>query len=270
MLSFSLMSALVKLASAEVSSAQSVFVRGVVGVIWVFMVARYKNVKLRGNRKGLLALRALAGTIALILVFYAFTKIPTANAMLLNQAVPVFMVPLAVLFLKEKTSFLHVVLIIVALLGATLVLKPDMNQFNVPGYLALLSALFAAIAYLLVRKLNETEHPLTIVFWFVTISTLAVVPWVWADFVVPSLKVGLQLLMIGVLGTLGQIFLTLGYKFGDAGRLAVIGSMGAVFCALWDFLLWRHIPDVLTAIGGIVVIGACAAIQVMRHHQNKT
>ena len=264
MLSFSLMSAFVKLASDEVSAQQSVFVRGIVGIVWVYATAKYRKVNLWGNRRGLLAARALAGTIALVLVFYAFTKIPTANAMLLNQAVPVFMIPLAVLFLKEKTSIVHILLIFLALAGAALVLNPNINDFNLPGYLALLSAFFAAVAYLLVRKLNATEHPLTIVFWFVTISTLAAVPLMWRNFVIPSVMVGLQLLMIGILGTLGQIFLTLGYKYGEAGKLAVIGSMGAVFCAIWDYLIWAHVPDVATAIGGIVIIGACAAIQVLR------
>ena len=265
MLAFSLMSSFVRLASAEVTSIQSVFVRGLVGIVWVYAIARRRKIKLGGKRKGLLAARAIAGTVSLVMVFYAFTKIPTANAMLLNQAVPIFMVPLAVLFLREKTSVLHIGLIMLALTGATLVLKPDLKEFNLPGYLALLSALFAAIAYLLVRKLNETEHPLTIVFWFVAISTLAVVPIMWRSFVIPSLKVGLQLLMIGVLGTVGQIFLTLGYKYGEAGKLAVIGSMGAVFCALWDYILWQHMPDVATAVGGIVIIGSCAAIQVLQH-----
>jgi len=269
MLSFSLMSALVKLASVEVSSVQSVFVRGVVGIVFVYIAARLKRVRLVGNRRGLLALRALAGTVALVLVFYAFTQIPTANAMLLNQAVPIFMVPLAVIFLKERTSWRHILFIIAALSGAALVLKPDVNEFNLPGLLALFSAFFAAIAYLLVRKLNETEHHLTIVFWFVTVSTVAVIPLMWDSFVIPSLKVGLEVLMVGVLGTAGQIFLTLGYRYGEAGRLAVIGSTGAVFCALWDYVLWQHIPDVITAVGGTIVIVSCVAIQLMRHGEKR-
>ena len=50
MLSFSLMSTLVKLAGTEVSSTQSVFVRGVVGVIWVYIAAKRRKVDLRGNQ----------------------------------------------------------------------------------------------------------------------------------------------------------------------------------------------------------------------------
>lgn len=267
MFSFSIMSALVKTASAEVSSVQSVFIRGLIGTIWVVSYAKYKNINLWGHRKRLLAARAISGTIALVMVFYAFTQIPTANAMLLNQAVPIFMVPLAVIFLKEKTSWIHVGLVLIAFLGAALVLKPNFHQFNFPGFLALFSALFAAIAYLLIRKLNETEHPLTIVFWFVSISTVAVVPLMWNRFVIPSFWVSVQVLSIGVLGTLGQVLLTLGYKYGEAGRLAVIGSTGAVFCALWDYLLWHHTPDVVTAVGGILVLGACSIIQVLRRRK---
>ncbi|MBN2342531.1 MAG: DMT family transporter [Deltaproteobacteria bacterium] len=269
MFAFSLMSTLVKSVSNEVSSVQSVFARGLVGVIWVFFLARRRKVSLLGNRKGLLLLRALAGTIALVMVFYAFTQIPTANAMLLNQAVPLFMVPLAVIFLKERTSYLHVTIVLVALCGAALVLKPDMKEFRLPGFLALFSAFFAAIAYLSVRKLNETEHPLTIVFWFVTISTVAVIPLMWGQPIRPSFWAGIQVLGVGILGTVGQVFLTIGYKYGEAGRLAVIGSTGAVFCALWDYLVWDHVPDAWTALGGMLVISSCSVIQFMRHQAAK-
>jgi drug/metabolite transporter (DMT)-like permease len=269
MTAFSLMSTFVKLAGSEVSSIESVFVRGLIGCIWIYTYARHKKVNLWGNRKGLLAARGVSGTIALVMVFWAFTQIPTANAMLLNQATPIFMVPLAVIFLKERTSAKHLGLILIALVGVGLVLKPDFGAFNIPGAVALASAFFAALAYLLVRKLNETEHPLTIVFWFVVISTVAVIPLMIPSFVIPSATAGLQVLVVGILGTVGQVLLTLGYKYGEAGRLAVMGSMGAVLCAGWDYLFWNHVPDALTALGGIIVIAACAAIQLLQHRNNE-
>jgi drug/metabolite transporter (DMT)-like permease len=43
--------------------------------------------------------------------------------------------------------------------------------------------------------------------------------------------------------------------------LAVIGSMSAVFGAGFDLLLWNSAPDGPTAVGMVLIIGACAAIQ---------
>ena len=54
-------------------------------------------------------------------------------------------------------------------------------------------------------------------------------------------------------------------SYGEAGRLAVVGSLGAVMGAGWDLVIWGHTPDIWTAAGGIVIITACAAIQMLRH-----
>jgi drug/metabolite transporter (DMT)-like permease len=261
---FSLMSAVVKLVGGEVSAAGSVFARGLVGTVIILMYAGIKKVDLRGRRKGLLALRALSGTIALMLVFYAFTRIPTASAMLLNQMTPVFMIPLAVLFLGERISWLHVLLALVAIAGAAIVLRPQINGVGIPGLLALGSAFFAAIAYLLVRKLTATENSLTIVFWFAAVSTVAALPLAIDDLAVPTIRAGLLLILVGILGLTGQVLLTMGYRLGEAGKLAVVGSTGAIFCALLDITVFGYTFDILTAAGGLLVIVSCALIQVLK------
>ncbi|MBN2804320.1 MAG: DMT family transporter [Deltaproteobacteria bacterium] len=264
MILFSVMSSVVKLVSSEVSSSWSVFARGIVGTILIYVYAKHKHIDLTGKRKALLSIRAISGTIALVMVFYAFTKIPTANAMLLNQMTPVFIIPLAVIFLKEKTSWIHVMLALLAFAGVAMVLKPSIAGVNIPGVLALVSALFAAIAYLLVRKLTQTENSLTIVFWFSAISTMAVIPMLPSGDIEISLRSLTLLVTIGVLGLVGQLFLTAGFRLGEAAKLAVIGSTSAIFCAIWDYLIFDHSIDLITAIGGIIVISSCAIIQVLR------
>ena len=107
-----------------------------------------------------------------------------------------------------------------------------------------------AIAYVSIRKATATEHPLTIVLWFTVFSTLATAPPTLASFVVPSLETAIELIGVGVFGAVGQLLMTLAYAHGEAGRLAVIGSLGAVLGAGWDLVLWDHAPDLLTAAGG--------------------
>lgn len=261
---FSMMSALVKNVSDEVSFAGSVFFRGLVGTAIIYAFAKFKGISVRGNRRSLLFARALSGTIALFLVFYSFVMMPTANAMLLNQTTPIFMVPLAVIFLKEQTSWKHILWVAAALIGVWMVLNPRVDDFNVPGLFALISAVFASIAYLLVRKLHETDNSLAIVFWFTAFSTLAALPFSLEYFWGISFLAVLKLIGIGVLGAVGQIFLTVGYKLGQAGRLSVLGGMGAIFCVFWDFVLLHHLPDLLTILGGVMVILACSIIQILK------
>jgi len=261
MLSFSSMGVLVKWAGGEIPAIEQVFFRGLVGMAILGTMAWRRGVDLRGRNHRLLLLRGLVGTAALILFFHAVTRIPVAEAVLLNQATPIFVLPMAAWLLKERIGWRHWLLAAVALGGVTLVLRPGFGGFNLPGMLALLSAAFAAVAYITVRRLAGSESSLTIVFWFTAISTLVSAPLMLPWFAVPSPAALAALVGIGVLATAGQLLLTLAYRHGEAGRLAVLGSLGALFGAGWDLLLWGHVPDGWTAAGGIVAIAACAALQ---------
>jgi drug/metabolite transporter (DMT)-like permease len=263
-LCFSVMSALGKIAGQEVPSIEIVFFRSLVGIPLVLILALRQRVSLLGKRRGLLLVRCVSGTVAMMMFFYALTKIPVADTLLLNQTAPIWVLPMAALFLGERITARHVLLAAVALVGVALVIKPSLDVVNVPGLVALTSAFFVAIAYVSIRKLTATESSLTIVLWFTVISVLITLPPTVAVFVVPSAVTAAALLGVGLFGTVGQLLMTQAYSYGEAGRLAVIGSLGAVFGAGWDLVLWGHVPDLLTAVGGVLVIGASAYLQIIR------
>ncbi len=263
-MSFSSSSALAKIACTEVPFSEAVFFRGLVGMVILALLAWKRKISLAGKRRGLLVARGLFGTTGMLLYFFALSQIPIADTMLLNQATPIFVLPLAALFLKERISWRHIVLVVAAIAGVAIVIRPSGDFVNIPGLVALSSAFFAASAYVLVRKLTQTEHPLTIVFWFTVITVLGSAPFLVTTFVVPSPSVLAALIAVGLFGTVGQLLLTTAYRFGEAGRLAVIGSFGALLGVVWDLVIWDHAPDMWTAVGGATVIVACAAIQVVR------
>jgi drug/metabolite transporter (DMT)-like permease len=96
------------------------------------------------------------------------------------------------------------------------------------------------------------------------LSVVITLPQTIASFAMPTLDTALALVGVGVLGAAGQLLMTWAYAHGEAARLAVIGSLGAVLGAGWDLALWGHAPDLMTAAGGVMVIGTSAALQVIR------
>lgn len=231
-------------------------------MLLVAIIAARKKASLTGNRKKLLIARGLFGTGAMMLFFYALTKIPVANALLLNQTTPIFVLPLAAVFLKEKITGTHVIFAAIALVGITLVISPGAGMINLASIPALISAAFSASAYILVSKLKKTENTQVIVFWFMCISVLGSLPFVATNFVMPKHESLIMLIGVGIAGTIGQLLLTKAYSIGEAGRLSVLGSMGAIFGVGWDFWIWDHTPRLVTIIGGIIVIFACSALQI--------
>jgi drug/metabolite transporter (DMT)-like permease len=263
MLAFATMSALTKIASREVPFMEAAFFRGVVVLPVIALLAWRCRISLAGTRKGLLVLRGVAGTFSILLLYFAVSRIPVADSMLLNQMAPVFVLPLAAVLLRERITLLHALLVAVALAGAALVMHPSLHMVNLPGLAALSSALFAAIAYVTVRRLAG-ESSLTVVFWFTAISTLICLPLTIPFFVWPGPQSLAALLGMACMATLGQLLLTRAYRHGEAGRLAVIGSTSAIWGAAFDFAIWGHVPAGTTAIGGALVIAACSAIQMMK------
>jgi drug/metabolite transporter (DMT)-like permease len=263
MLSFSLMSALVKLVGSRIPTTEVVCFRSVVGLLVLVPLARRERVSLLGVNRKLLAARGLLGTTAVLLLFYAVPRIPVGEAMLLNQSTAIFALPLAALFLGERVSWRHIALVAVALFGVALIVRPGDALLNVPALAALASAAFAAEAYVCVRKLTATDSTTTIVVWFTGIGAIVTAPFAAFSFVVPTPAQLAALAGMSAAAVLGQLLLTMAYRRGEVGRLVVLGSLSAVFGTGFDLVLFGHVPDAITTAGGVIVITACAAMQLL-------
>jgi drug/metabolite transporter (DMT)-like permease len=263
MLSFSLMSALVKVVGSRIPAVEVVCFRSLMGFLVLLPLALRERASLLGTNRKLLAARGLFGTTAVLLLFYAVTRIPVGEAMLLNQSTSIFALPLAALFLGERITWKHIALVVVALVGVALIVRPGDELLNVPALAALASAAFAAEAYICVRKLTATDATTTIVIWFTGVGAIVTAPFAALVFVLPSPTELALLALMSAAAVVGQLLLTMAYRRGEVGRLVVLGSLSAVFGTGFDLVLFGHVPSSLTTAGGLIVIAACAAMQLM-------
>jgi drug/metabolite transporter (DMT)-like permease len=81
---FATMGVCVKYGSAHFNSAELVFYRGVVGCIFLAVIARQQNISLRTQYVGMHVWRSIIGVSSLSAWFYAISKLPLATAMTLN------------------------------------------------------------------------------------------------------------------------------------------------------------------------------------------
>lgn len=141
-----------------------------------------------------------------------------------------------------------------AFAGLILVIKPGFSLSLFPALIGLMGAFFSGIAYNLVRKLGQSEHPLHIILYLpavsIPLSALSTVP----VYKTPQGLDWLILLMVGALTFIAQIFLTLGLRADRAARATNISYINVVFTAILGIFIWSEIPDLLTVIGGSIVI----------------
>ncbi|MDX1578967.1 MAG: DMT family transporter, partial [Gemmatimonadota bacterium] len=235
---FSLMSLLVKLVGQDLSSQEIVLARGLVTVVVSLAGLRAAGVSILGRRRGLLALRGLLGFAAVSAFFYAVIHLPLADATVIHYTNPAFTAVFAALVLSEPIRARDGASLAASLAGVVLIARPTFLFGGEPldplGVgVALLGAALAAAAYVNVRALRATEHPLVIVLWFGVISTLGSVPGTVATFVLPTGWLWPGLLGVGLTTHFGQLWLTRGLALVPAGRAMTIGYIQIVFAAVW-------------------------------------
>lgn len=259
---FSIMSLLVKAAGQRLPPQEMVLARAVVGAGLSWYWIRARGVSPWGSRKGLLTLRGLLGFGAMSAFFYALTRLPLADATVIQYTNPVFTAVLAAAFLSERMAPRDVGLLFLSLAGVVLMTRPgflfglEERLDPVAVGVALAGAILSAGAYVTVRRLGRTEDPVVIVFWFALVATVGSIPATAVNGLVPTPIEWLALAAIGVVTQVAQVLLTRGLKEERAGRAMAVGYMQIVFAALWGALFFAEYPDAWGAAGaGLIILG---------------
>lgn len=262
---FSAMSLQVKLVGERLPSQEIVLARGIVSLVLSYALLRRAGVSPWGSHRALLLLRGSFGFIGLSCFYYAVTRIPLADATVIQYTSPIWTALLAALVLSEPLSLVVIAAALASFGGVALVARPSV-LFGEAGLdpavaaVALTGALFSAAAYVVVRALREKEDALVIVFYFPLVAVPASLPAVWSDFAMPERWDWLLLLGIGVTTQIAQVFLTRGLALEPAGKAMAITYLQIPFAALWGALVFAHIPSPLTFAGALVIVGASLVV----------
>lgn len=258
---FSVMNALVKQVSVTIPSAEIAFFRGLIGTVIILFIMRSSQVAFSRTGIPMLLTRGVLGALYLIAYFYTISKIPLTDASILAHMSPIFVFILSVVLLKEKLSRRTLLILPVFIAGALLLVKPfNYSSYSVYALVGVLSAVLAAGAATSIRYLSKKHHTYEIVFYFLAVSTVVAVPFMWNGFVMPSLVDWMLLLAIGVVSLLGQLFLTKAFTHENPVVVEIVRYIGILYNAMWGFLFWAEIPDAFTIAGGVLIIVGCVLL----------
>ena len=261
-LAFSLMTVCVKQLNGRIPVAEIVLVRALISLGLTGMGLRLAGVKPWGTAKarGLLFARGIAGSIALLCFFQAIDALPLAAATVLQYTYPTFTALAALLLLGESLRKRIVLAVLLGWVGITFVIQPDWLTGDaqalplMPAFIGIFGALFTALAYVSVRRLSVSEHPLVIILYFPLISVPITLPWVIQTGVWPMGVEWMWLLGVGVFTQLGQIWVTDGLRRLPAARATSINYIQVVFAAIWAWLWFSEPVSVWQVGGGALVL----------------
>jgi drug/metabolite transporter (DMT)-like permease len=261
-LAFSLMGVCVKAVGARIPPAEVVLARAIVSVALSWWLLQREGVNPWGHRKGLLIVRGAIGTAALLCVYAALVLLPLAAATVLQYLYPTITALLAWLMLGEPIGKRVMLAMALGWSGVVLVAQPGglLDGMTALPPMAVLIALggavFTSLAYVSVRSLGNSEHPLVIVFYFPLVALPLSLPLVALNPVLPNPTELIWLIGVGLFTQLGQVYLTRGLTALPAAQATAISYVQVAFAGLWGWMVFGESIDGWTVAGAGLVLAA--------------
>lgn len=269
---FALMSATVKHVSLHgIPVFEIVAARALVSLVISYLDVKRKGISVWGNNKPLLFARGAVGTMALMCVYYSVTTLPLAEATIFQYIHPVFTALLAVFFLKERIQSSTFICIALCLLGVYVMVRPETGpdaEHALPMFsvmIAILGAFGSSIAYVIVRKLSQTEDSSVIIFYFPLVALPASILLIGDQFVMPDLYLTMMLVLVGVFTQIGQLGLTKAMQTQEAGKASAYSYVQIIFSVVLGIVFFGELPSAWTYLGGALIVTG-ALINVFGQH----
>lgn len=256
---FTAMTTLIKYLGDDYPASLQTFYRQLAGfVILLPFIMKRRGAAFATTRPGILIFRSAAGTLGMILSFYAFQKMPLADANALSFTRTLWLVPLAALVLHETVGPLRIGAAIVGFIGVLIMLLPGMNgQFAIgwPALAMLASSFLFALTITGMKVMTRDHSPMVLLVWSAALGLVMGIPGAFFTWRWPEPFDLLLLVLMGVLGTVTQGCYIKGMSIGDAAAMAPIDYIRLVFTVIVGLTLFNEIPSVWTVAGaGIVVV----------------
>ena len=256
------MAACVKYLGPAIPSGETVFVRGAISLVVLAIIAWrveglhiLKTANLRSH-----ALRSLSGTASMFCWFTALTLIPLADFTAITFTAPMFLTVLAMLFLHERIHAYRWTALAAGFAGVLIMVGPHLSfgSGSLGVALSLGAAVFSAVAMMFLRSMSGSggEHAITITFYFSLTSMAVAALTAVGGWPMPTGSQWGFIVLIGVLGVLGQLLMTWSYRYAEASMIAPLDYTNLLFAVLYGYFFFGESPHVSMWIGAPLVIAA--------------
>jgi drug/metabolite transporter (DMT)-like permease len=252
---FTINAAVVKqLGATGIDSFQTTFVRSAAGLLLILPFFLWRRGILNSRNIPLQIMQAVAGTIALLSHFYAWTKLPLTDVTTLLFTQALFVLVLAVVVLGEVVHWRRWAATMCGFAGAVLMVRPTFSDVNIDALFALFAAFCISLQLVLIAKLPQGEKELTMLFYLGAIGTLITAApglHVWKT---PTETQTILLVCNGVLGVSNQACVFRAFRVGDAAYVAPFDYSKLIVAVLLGLIWFGEIPSLWTTVGGSIII----------------
>ena len=269
---FTVMTTLIKYLGGDYPPALQTFYRQAAGLlVMVPLIIRDPITTLRSNRPGILLFRSAAGTLGMILSFYAYQMMPLAEANALSFTRTLWIVPLAIFVLREHVGPWRLGATFVGFGGVLLMLQPVVSSdATLPAMAALAAAALFAMTITGMKVMTRDHGAIVLTTWSAILGFVLAIPFAFANWRWPTLLDLFLLFLMGSLGLATQFCYIKGMSVGDAAAMAPIDYTRLIFAIVIGFLFFHETPNAVTMAGAAIVIASTLFITLREAQAKQT
>lgn len=199
---------------------------------------------------------SIIGVIALFGLFGCLARLPLADATTITFSETIILTALSAVILKEKVEINRWIAVLVGFIGVLIMMRPTGDVFNVGALFGIAFAIGDSAYMLHARFMSTKEHSLTTVFYFTLFISLICgffLPFVWID---PNVGDLIDLMILGIGGGIGQVFITYAYKHASPSTLAPMIYTALLWATFYGYVFWDEVPDKILLLGATLIVGS--------------
>ena len=260
-LCFVAVTALVKYLGPRIPPAEAAFLRYLIGLVFLIpMLGLLRRAALTPRQQKLFAARGLLHAVGVILWFFAMTRISLSEVTAMNYLAPVYVTIGAAVFLGEKLAARRIAAIVVALIGAMIILRPGFRELS-PGHLAmLLAAVVFGGSYLLAKVAADEVSPAIVVAMLSLWVTATLAPFAALEWVTPTWgKLGL-LFCVAFFATAEHYTMTLAFAAAAVTVTQPVTFLQLVWATALGVIVFNEAVDIWVVLGGGLILASITFI----------
>ncbi|MEN8237080.1 MAG: DMT family transporter [Pseudomonadota bacterium] len=263
---------LTKFAGSRLEGLQVAFFRFFFSMLTLLPFMLYKGAHVfKTPRPSFHSLRAILGYAAVVCWCTGVAITPLSAVSLLAQTVPLFVLPMAFLILREKVGWQRVMATLAGFIGILVTLQSperstsflSFTELNIGAIWLIAAALsFAASDILNKIMVGHEEHPLTMLFYFAAGTTLIGIVPAWLVWQTPTLSEVFWLFCLGGGANLILYCLIKAFTATDISALTPYRYVELLVASSFGFVLFGEVPTIMTLMGAAIIVPATLTIAV--------
>lgn len=192
--------------------------------------------------------------------YYYIQRESLLNGMVLLSLGPLFIPIIERIVLRSKIGKSTWVGLIVSFIGMLCVLQPDAGIFSLVSLIGVLAGLCQGCSQVVFGMSTKTERSdLSTLYLFFLCMVFSVIPYLFTESTWVQGKMeymaGIFIVLgMGAASVLNQLSRAVAYMHGTPSRLATFLYFSILLGGIFDWLIFKNIPNLLSVIGAILVI----------------